>query len=209
MFFLCVSKVNGNASENRFFFCIFFLCTVNIQSINKRKNTYNLAHMVFRSNRKTFFFFFYHIWKRSAGFGSPHKEHELWTLNPWINKKTKTNQKQKGKLNNTLSKTSLFSFHVFCFFFKFHWSICFSHGTRKQKHRPQVHKRAASRSEQNTNQRLTGHNHSLTPVWQSHSSPSHPLAPPAQSGSVCHIPQSPAASVSAATWEKMDCKLET
>lgn len=36
------------------FFLYFFLCTVNIQSINKRKNTYNLAHMVFRSNRNTF-----------------------------------------------------------------------------------------------------------------------------------------------------------
>lgn len=54
--FLCVSKVNGNASENRDFFCNFFLCTVNIQSINKRKNTYNLAHMVFSVQQKDFFF---------------------------------------------------------------------------------------------------------------------------------------------------------
>lgn len=53
--------------------------------------TYNLAHMV-QTNRKTSS----HLKGVQVG-RSPHKEYELWTLNPWITKQT-NKQKYKGKL---------------------------------------------------------------------------------------------------------------
>lgn len=55
------------------------------------EHTYNLAHMV-RTNRKTLS----HLKGVQVG-RSPHKEYELWTLNPWITKQT-NKLKCKGKL---------------------------------------------------------------------------------------------------------------
>lgn len=73
-------------------FSSYFLCTVNIQSIDRGiQYTYNLAHMV-RTNRMTLS----HLKGVQVG-RSPHKEYELWTLNPWITKQT-NKWKYKGKL---------------------------------------------------------------------------------------------------------------
>lgn len=86
MFFFSVSpRLIEMHSENRFFFRIFYALLI-FKALNKRKNTYNLAHMVFSVQQKAFFFFLITFEKGAQAGRSPHQEHELWTLNPWINK---------------------------------------------------------------------------------------------------------------------------
>lgn len=77
MFFLCVSKVNGNASENKFFFCIFFYALLIFKALTRGK-IHTIWHTwFFGPTERLFFFFFITFEKGVQAGGSPHKEHEL------------------------------------------------------------------------------------------------------------------------------------
>lgn len=89
LFFSLFFKVDGNASNNRIFF-IFFLCTVNIQSMDRGIYIQFGTHGL--NQQKDFITF-----KEECRLASPHIR--VWALNfkPLDNKKQTNEQKYKGK----------------------------------------------------------------------------------------------------------------
>lgn len=83
-------KVDGNASNNRIFFIFFFLCTVNIQSMDRGIYIQFGTHGL--NQQKDFITF-----KEECRLASPHIR--VWALNfkPLDNKKQTNEQKYKGK----------------------------------------------------------------------------------------------------------------
>lgn len=124
----------------------FFLCTVNIQSMDRGIYIQFGTHGL--NQQKDFITF-----KEECRLASPHIR--VWALNfkPLDNKK-QTNKNIKVNQNNIVSKTSFF------FFSHFKTEAFVSHMALGTEAPSTGSQREPSRLEQNTNQRLTGHNHS-------------------------------------------------